>query len=118
MLSIIIPSYNEEANISRTTSCILEVMNKNKIPCELIFVNDGSKDRTYELIEQEAKKHDNVRGICFSRNFGKEACMFAGLRASRGDCCVVMDCDLQHPPPDSSADVSMLAKWLRSCGRC
>lgn len=59
MLSIVIPSYNEEANISRTTSCILEVVNKNKIPCELIFVNDGSKDRMYELIEQETQKHDN-----------------------------------------------------------
>lgn len=98
MLSIIIPSYNEEENISRTVSRLLEVMRENNISCELIFVNDGSKDKTQELIEQASQEHDNVRGICFSRNFGKEACMFAGLRASEGDCCVVMDCDLQHPP--------------------
>lgn len=98
MLSIIIPSYNEELNISGTVERLRLVMDKNCIPYELIFVNDGSKDRTQELIECAAKEYSNVRGLCFSRNFGKEACMFAGLRASKGACCVVMDCDLQHPP--------------------
>lgn len=98
MLSIIIPAYNEEDNILRTVQVLLDIMSENQIPCELIFINDGSKDKTQNLIEQSAKEHNNIRGICFSRNFGKEACMFAGLKASRGDCCVVIDCDLQHPP--------------------
>lgn len=98
MISIILPSYNEEENILRTAKRLNEVMQEHRIPCELIFVNDGSKDKTQELIEQCAKDYDNIRGLCFSRNFGKEACMFAGLRASHGDCCVVIDCDLQHPP--------------------
>lgn len=98
MLSIILPSFNEEENILRTAKRLNEVMREHQIACELIFVNDGSKDKTQELIEQCAKEYNNIRGLCFSRNFGKEACMFAGLRASRGDCCVVIDCDLQHPP--------------------
>lgn len=98
MLSIVVPSFNEEENILRTADRLAKIMVENQIPYELIFVNDGSKDKTQELIEQAAKDNSNVRGICFSRNFGKEACMFAGLRASRGDCCVVIDCDLQHPP--------------------
>lgn len=98
MLSIILPSYNEEENILRTAQRLTDEMHKNQIACELIFVNDGSKDKTHDLIEQCAREYPNVRGIHFSRNFGKEACIFAGLDASKGECCIVMDCDLQHPP--------------------
>ena len=98
MLSIIIPAYNEEENIENTASVISTLMKENDIPCEIIFVDDGSKDRTWELIDGLSKKNDSVRGLKFSRNFGKEGAIFAGLSACLGDCAVVIDCDLQHPP--------------------
>ncbi len=98
LLSIIIPSYNEEGNIHNTAKTVLEIMDAEKIPCELLFVSDGSKDATYAHIVEESQKDARVRGIEFSRNFGKEAAILAGLEAGKGDCFVIMDCDLQHPP--------------------
>ena len=98
MLSVIIPAYNEEAMISKASVVISETLNKSAIPHELIFIDDGSRDSTWEKITNESANSDNVRGIHFSRNFGKEAAILAGLTESRGDCSVVIDCDLQHPP--------------------
>ena len=98
LLSVVIPSFNEEANIANTTKTISEILTANKIDYELIFVDDGSKDRTFECILEESKQDRRVVGVRFSRNFGKEACIFAGLEKASGDCCAVMDCDLQHPP--------------------
>lgn len=98
LLSIIIPSYNEENNIKNTSKVIQNILDNNNINYEILFVNDGSGDCTYQYIEDEVKSNERVVGINFSRNFGKEACIFAGLEHARGDCCVVIDCDLQHPP--------------------
>lgn len=98
MMSIIIPSYNEEENIENTAGVISGIMEENSIDCEIIFVDDGSRDRTWELIESLAEKNKSVRGLKFSRNFGKEGAIFAGLKHCKGDCAVVIDCDLQHPP--------------------
>ena len=98
MISIILPSYNEEKMISTAAKTISGIMDKENIPFELIFVDDGSKDKTWEQIELTAKENSRVVGVHFSRNFGKEAAMFAGLEEAQGDCCVVIDCDLQHPP--------------------
>lgn len=98
MISLVIPSYNEEDNILHTTHRINEILTAAEIPYEIIFVNDGSKDATWNKILEANATDTHVRGLSFSRNFGKEACMFAGLRAATGDCCVVLDCDLQHPP--------------------
>lgn len=98
MLSVIIPSFNEEENILNTAKILSDTLHDNQIPFELIFVNDGSSDHSWEKICAAAETLPGVRGICFSRNFGKEASIFAGLRNAKGDCCVVMDCDLQHPP--------------------
>ena len=64
----------------------------------MLFVNDGSKDNTWNVIEEASSKNPKVKGICFSRNFGKESAVFAGIAEAKGDCCVVIDCDLQHPP--------------------
>ena len=98
VLSAVIPSFDEEGNISNTVSTVSGILENAGIDHELIFVDDGSSDKTYELILKEAATNDKVKGISFSRNFGKEASIFAGLSVATGDCVAVMDCDLQHPP--------------------
>ena len=98
LLSVIIPSYNEEANIERTAETIGRVLSEAQIEYELLFVSDGSKDKTYELVCDLAQKDTRIKGLQFSRNFGKEATIFAGMEYIKGDCCAVIDCDLQHPP--------------------
>ena len=97
LLSVIIPSYNEVNNIANTAKVLSKTLEDAEIEYELIFVSDGSIDGTYDAIVEESKKNSKVKGIQFSRNFGKEASIFAGLSAACGDACVVMDCDLQHP---------------------
>lgn len=98
MLSVIIPAYNEEAMIEKTATVISKLLTDAGIDCELLFVDDGSKDGTWETITTTSTTNHLVRGIHFSRNFGKEAAIVAGLTEAIGDCCVVIDCDLQHPP--------------------
>lgn len=98
MLSVILPSYNEEKMIPVAAETLAGILDAVKIPFELLFINDGSKDGTWNEICRAREKDSRVCGVCFSRNFGKEAAMFAGLEKARGDCCVVLDCDLQHPP--------------------
>lgn len=97
LLSIVLPSYNEEGNIKNTAETLDRVLTEASIDYELVFVDDGSSDKTYELIMDEASRNSRIKGVSFSRNFGKEASIFAGLEISTGDCVVVMDCDLQHP---------------------
>ncbi len=97
LLSVILPSYNEEGNIANTAKVLSETLNNAEIEYELIFVSDGSTDGTYEAIIEESKKNSKIKGLEFSRNFGKEASIFAGLSVACGDACIVMDCDLQHP---------------------
>lgn len=98
MLSVVIPAYNEEKLIGLAVQRIGEVLRGADIPYELVFVDDGSADRTWEEIDRAAQTGTCVRGVSFSRNFGKEAAIFAGLESACGDCCAVIDCDLQHPP--------------------
>ena len=98
MLSVILPSYNEEKMIPVAAETLSGILDGAGIPFELLFINDGSKDGTWNEICRAREKDPRVCGVCFSRNFGKEAAMFAGLEKARGDCCVVLDCDLQHPP--------------------
>ena len=98
MLSIILPAYNEKQNIERTAKTLSGILEKEGIPFELLFISDGSVDGTYEEICRLAELDSRVRGAEFSRNFGKEAAIFAGLELALGDGCIVMDCDLQHPP--------------------
>ena len=98
MLSVIIPAYNEEAMIEKSASVISKILLDATIDCELIFVDDGSKDKTWQKITVASSMNSVIRGVHFSRNFGKEAAIMAGLTESKGECCVVIDCDLQHPP--------------------
>lgn len=98
LLSVILPSHNEEDNIFPAAERISGILSGAHIQHEIIFVNDGSTDRTWEKISEAAKIYPQIRGVRFSRCFGKEAAIYAGLRGAKGDCCAVMDCDLQHPP--------------------
>lgn len=98
MLSVIVPAFNEEKMIQTTADTISSILSAEDISHEILFVDDGSRDKTWEKIQAASGSSLSVRGIHFSRNFGKEAAMFAGLEQASGDCCVVIDCDLQHPP--------------------
>ena len=98
MLSVIIPAYNEEKCIRRAYDAINSLLIQNHIDSEFVFVDDGSTDETYREINELSLEKGNVVGLHFSRNFGKESAISAGLAAVDGDCAVVIDCDLQHPP--------------------
>ena len=98
LLSIVLPAYNEEQNIPNTVKVLTGMLTENAIDYELVFVSDGSRDATFAQIQKSAEENPKVRGAEFSRNFGKEAAIFAGLSLAAGDAVVVMDCDLQHPP--------------------
>jgi dolichol-phosphate mannosyltransferase len=98
MLSVIIPAYNEEKCITRAYDTIYSLLTENGIEGEFIFIDDGSQDNTYKRISELSAEKDNIVGLHFSRNFGKESAISAGLAAANGSCAVVIDCDLQHPP--------------------
>ena len=98
MLSVVLPAYNEEQMIKKTSQVVGDLLEKEQIPYELVFVNDGSKDHTWEKILELKEERAHIKGVCFSRNFGKEGAVFAGITQAEGDCIAVMDCDLQHPP--------------------
>lgn len=108
LLSVVLPAYNEEQNIANTAKVLAELLAGQGIDYELVFVSDGSKDDTYAEILKAAAGNPRVKGAQFSRNFGKEAGIFAGLELAAGDAVVVMDCDLQHPP---EAILRMWEKW-------
>lgn len=114
MLSVIIPAYNEEAMIDKTASVISEILADANISCELLFVDDGSQDKTWEKITAISLTNPVVGGIHFSRNFGKDAAIIAGLTESHGDCCVVIDCDLQHPPKKSLRCIAYGSRDMKS----
>ncbi len=98
LLSIIIPAYNEEENVKNTAEVLKNILEEAQISYELLFVSDGSRDETFPILLKASKEDPRVRAFQFSRNFGKEAAIFAGLAKAKGDACVVIDCDLQHPP--------------------
>ncbi|MEE0434885.1 MAG: glycosyltransferase family 2 protein [Peptococcaceae bacterium] len=108
MLSVVVPAYNEQGLVVVAAQTLREVLSGAGIDYEVIFVDDGSRDGTWNEIAEASERDDKVRGLRFSRNFGKESAIFAGLSAARGDCCAVIDCDLQHPPEKL---VEMYALW-------
>lgn len=97
-LSVVIPAFNEGDGIENTFEVIKTVLINAGINYEIVFVDDGSKDNTWDKITKISCDNSNVVGVRFSRNFGKESAILAGLTESKGDCCVVIDSDLQHPP--------------------
>ncbi|KLU63856.1 hypothetical protein DEAC_c42210 [Desulfosporosinus acididurans] len=106
--SIVIPVYNEEAVIEQTYRRLKLVMESTREPYELIFVNDGSSDRTVAIIKDFGGQDDAVKLITFSRNFGHQVAITAGMDYASGDAVVVIDADLQDPP---ELILEMIAKW-------
>lgn len=101
VISLIIPCYNEEAVLEKMYDAIEKItvdLQRENYESEIVFVNDGSKDRTLQILRRLSAADQDVRYISFSRNFGKESAMLAGLENCTGDLCAIMDADLQHPP--------------------
>ena len=97
-LSVVIPCYNEQETIAIYLNEMKKIESELPLAFEYIFINDGSKDDTLLILREVADRYDNVNFISFSRNFGKEAALLAGLKATTGDFVTVMDVDLQDPP--------------------
>ena len=101
LLSVIVPCYNEEENVKYFYDELMKnqpFFEEKKLDVEIIYVDDGSKDRTVEEVKKLRERADNVHLISFSRNFGKEAGIYAGFQKAKGDYVVMMDADLQDPP--------------------
>ena len=108
MISILCPCYNEEKSLQALYSRIVPVMDKTHEDFEIIFVDDGSVDSTLNILKNFADRDKRVKVIEFSRNFGIEAALTALLNYASGDCAVIIDADLQHPPETIP---SMIEKW-------
>lgn len=106
-ISVVIPILNEEGNVAISTEKLIEVM-KIYYDYEIIFVDDGSKDNTLSIIKDSRKANDKIHYLSFSRNFGHQNALRAGLDYATGDCVISMDGDLQHPPELIPA---MIEKW-------
>ncbi len=98
LLSVVVPVFNEETNIRPFYQAITPVVDALDLQTEIIFVDDGSKDRSYEIISTIAQEDDRVKCLCFSRNFGSHAAILAGLHSANGDAAVIISVDLQDPP--------------------
>ena len=100
-ISVVVPLYNEEESLPELFAWIERVMNANGFSYEVIFVNDGSTDRSWQVIEQlQAQAPDKVRGIKFRRNYGKSPALFCGFEQAQGDVVITMDADLQDSPDE------------------
>jgi len=105
-ISIVVPTYNESGNVDKLAKEITDVLKKDDF--EIIFVNDGSVDNSLEKIKKLASNNEKVKYVSFSRNFGHQAALRAGLKAAKGNAVVSMDADLQHPP---SMLPELISKW-------
>ena len=106
--SFVVPAYNEEKNIPKLYARIVELSEKLDGSWELIFINDGSRDNTLNVLERLSLEDKCVKYINLSRNFGHQAALAAGLSMAKGDAIISMDCDLQDPP---EVIEEMIAKW-------
>lgn len=99
-VSILIPAYNEEESLPLLYPELIKVIDKHpEYEWEILFVNDGSKDKTLDVLKELRYKDNRICYVDLSRNFGKENAMLAGFDYVTGDCMIIMDADLQHPPP-------------------
>lgn len=108
LISIVLPVFNEEAGIQATIDTLLNYIEQQEENYELIFVDDGSKDKSVEIIKRALAQNDHIKLVEFSRNFGHQLAITAGLKYTKGDAVVVMDADLQDPP---EVIPQMIKKW-------
>ena len=99
-ISVVVPLFNEEESLPELHDWIVRVMKKNSFNYEILFINDGSTDRSWEVISDLKSKDSFVRGIKFQRNYGKSAALFAGFEACKGHVVITMDADLQDSPDE------------------
>lgn len=99
-LSIVVPLFNEEESLTELYEWVSRVLTQKQISFELIFIDDGSTDASWSVVETLAKEHEEVRGIKFRRNYGKSAALFSGFEATVGDVVITMDADLQDNPDE------------------
>ena len=118
LVSIIVPCYNEEEALPLFYSEAIKTLKKLKQNYELILVNDGSTDRTLQVMQDLAKKDKNITYLSFSRNFGKESAMYAGLCNANGDYVGFIDADLQHPPVLIKQMLDKLENSDYDCAAC
>lgn len=97
-LSVIVPFYNEEAVLIQCHQRLISVLDELGKQCEIVYVDDGSSDSSWRIVSQFKSQRHQIQTLCLSRNFGKEAAMTAGLKASQGQAVVLLDADLQDPP--------------------
>ncbi len=99
-ISVVVPLYNEEESLPELHAWIKRVMSTNNFSYEVIFINDGSTDNSWQIIEQLADKHTEVKGIKFRRNYGKSPALYCGFAQAEGDVVITMDADLQDSPDE------------------
>ncbi len=99
-ISVVVPLYNEEESLPELFDWIDRVMSEHSYSFEVIFINDGSTDHSWDVIQRLSEEHDTVRGIKFRRNYGKSPALFCGFKESRGDVVITMDADLQDSPDE------------------
>ena len=99
-ITVVVPLYNEDESLPELYAWIERVMNSNNFTYEVIFVNDGSTDHSWDVIEQLARDHEEVKGIKFRRNYGKSPALYCGFKAAQGDVVITMDADLQDSPDE------------------
>ena len=99
-ISVVIPLYNEAESLPVLYDWIVKVMTEHEFSYEVIFVNDGSTDNSWEVIKELRAKSEEVHGICFRRNYGKSAALYCGFQAAQGDVVITMDADLQDSPDE------------------
>ena len=109
-ISVVVPLFNEDESLPELYSWIERVMNENNFSFEVIFVNDGSTDRSWEVIEELKTKSSHVRGIKFRRNYGKSPALFCGFKEAQGDVVITMDADLQDSPDEIPELYRMITK--------
>ncbi|HJZ38761.1 MAG TPA: glycosyltransferase family 2 protein, partial [Bacteroidales bacterium] len=97
-LSIIIPFYNEEENIELLYQALVPVLQRLNQLWEIVFVDDGSRDKSFEVVKKLSLQDNSIRAISLSRNFGHQVALTAGLQHARGSIVITLDADLQHPP--------------------
>lgn len=110
-ISVVVPLYNEEESLPELASWIEKVMKKNHYSYEIIFVNDGSTDQSWKVIEElHLKQEENIKGIKFRRNYGKSPALFCGFKMAEGDVVITMDADLQDSPEEIPSLYNMIMK--------